>query len=110
MSKFTNRSNTISLRQERCSKPANRAGTGWASMSGWRRMRVLGTAVLAVGLAMSPCFAAGEVPKHGGVLTYAVVADTFTYDCHAAETASILPYVAHTIRHCSASIPGVSRW
>jgi peptide/nickel transport system substrate-binding protein len=43
---------------------------------------------------MSPCFAAGEVPKHGGVLTYAVVADTFTYDCHAAETASILPYVA----------------
>jgi peptide/nickel transport system substrate-binding protein len=63
-------------------------------MTGSRVMTVLCGAVIAVGLAISPCLAASEVPKHGGVLTYAVVSDTFTYDCHAAETASVLPYVA----------------
>src|SRR5579864_9508926 len=63
-------------------------------MTASRTIVVLGSAIIIIFLAISPCLAASEVPKRGGVLTYAVVADIFTYDCHAAETASILPYLA----------------
>ena len=50
--------------------------------------------VVTISAAESSDAAAGGEPKRGGVLTYAVVSDTFTEDCHAAETASILPYLA----------------
>jgi len=39
--------------------------------------------------------AAGEqTPRHGGVLTYAVVADAPTYDCHAANSFSTIHFLA----------------
>src|SRR5690242_1477246 len=37
---------------------------------------------------------ADDAPQHGGVLTYAVVADAPTYDCHAANSFSTIHYLA----------------
>ena len=37
---------------------------------------------------------AADAPQHGGVLTYAVVADAPTYDCHAANSFSTIHYLA----------------
>src|SRR6185312_15274552 len=37
---------------------------------------------------------ADDAPRHGGVLTYAVVADAPTYDCHAANSFSTIHYLA----------------
>jgi peptide/nickel transport system substrate-binding protein len=59
-----------------------------------RRTPTFAVLMALVGAAALSDVAAGETPKRGGVFTYAVVSDTFTDDCHAAETASILPFLA----------------
>src|SRR5258708_33873626 len=37
---------------------------------------------------------ADDAPRRGGTLTYAVVADAPTYDCHAANSFSTIHYLA----------------
>jgi peptide/nickel transport system substrate-binding protein len=52
-------------------------------------------AIAALLLAASLCAnAAAEEPQRGGVLTFAVVAEPNTYDCHAANSFGVLHYVA----------------
>src|SRR5438876_4224033 len=38
--------------------------------------------------------AVGEEPQRGGMLTFAVVVEPNTYDCHAANSFAVLHYIA----------------
>jgi peptide/nickel transport system substrate-binding protein len=50
--------------------------------------------VLGIVLLGAAAAVADDAPQHGGVLTYAVVADAPTYDCHAANSFSTIHYLA----------------
>jgi peptide/nickel transport system substrate-binding protein len=50
--------------------------------------------VLGIVLLGAAAAVADGAPQHGGVLTYAVVADAPTYDCHAANSFSTIHYLA----------------
>src|SRR5262245_7602453 len=53
-----------------------------------RSLAVIATAVGVVGLAAVA--GAAETPKRGGILNFAVVAETSSYDCHASQTFALL--------------------
>ena len=53
-----------------------------------------GAAILVAVTVNASRAAADDGPRRGGVLTYAVVADAPTYDCHAANSFSTIHYLA----------------
>src|SRR4029077_13902969 len=61
------------------------------SMQGRRIAACLVVGCLALGSAGA---VADESPRRGGILSYAVVADAPTYDCHAANSFSTIHYLA----------------
>lgn len=55
-------------------------------------IRTLAAAALAAILALSVPAAAQDQPRRGGTLTYAISAETPTYDCHASDTFATLHF------------------
>jgi len=52
------------------------------------------TSIAAAVLAVLPLSAMAETPQRGGVLTWAIIAEPPTYDCHATGTFAVMQRVA----------------
>src|SRR5215470_2171133 len=47
-------------------------------------------AAIVAAMAVAPTLSAAQTPKRGGILNFAVVAETSGYDCHASQTFALL--------------------
>ena len=75
-----------------------------------KRLAIIG---LAAALAL-PAAAFAQTPKRGGTLTYAISAETPTYDCAATDTFAAIhflaPFYSTLLKFDLAAYPAISAW